>query len=83
MSEKEYYNHIVRQEYYHKLFDEEIEKEVVRPLKASIINTFTQLEGGSYGGHMFTDHDGRQVKVTIEVEKVNWDDWTDIWEIEK
>lgn len=68
LSEKEYYNELVLQAYYHKLFDEEIEKKVLKPLKASIINTFTGFIGGSYGGYTFMD-DNYKVKVTINIEK--------------
>ena len=79
MSEKEYYNEIVLQEYYHKLFDEEIEKKIIQPLKASIINTFTEFVGESVMSVTLSDIDGREVRVKINVEKVNWNDWTDIW----
>ena len=72
MSEKEYYNELVLQEYYSKLFDEEIEKNVIKPLKASIINTFTGFSGGCFGGHKFVDDNGKEVRVIFEVTKDNY-----------
>ena len=69
MTEKEYYNELVLQAYYHKLFDDEIEKEIIRPLVANIINTFTGFVGGGVGGHSFIDDNGKKVKVFFKVEK--------------
>ena len=72
MSEKEYYNELVLQEYYHKLFDEEIETNVIKPLKAAIINTFTGFSGGCAGGHKFVDDNGNEVKVIYRVTNDNY-----------
>lgn len=69
MTEKEYYNELVLQEYYHKLFDDEIEKQIIKPLRASIINTFTGFIGGSVGEYSLIDDNGKKVKVFFRVEK--------------
>lgn len=69
MSEKEYYNQLVLESYYNKLFDEEIEKEVLKPLKKCIINAFTGFSGGCFSGHSFVDDNDNKVKVIYEVIK--------------
>lgn len=70
MTEKEYYNEIVLQKYYHKIFDEKIQKEIINPLHQGIINVFTEFSGGLIMQEYLEDDNGKKLKIRIEIEKI-------------
>ena len=70
MTEKEYYNEIVLQKYYHKIFDEKIQKEIIKPLHQGIINTFTEFTGGLTMQNYLEDDNGKKLKIRIEIKKI-------------